>query len=326
VVLGVILAYVPFYFDGSYPGGGARLFVDVIPLEHVLCAGWLVKTRLTHAFVACSLAGFALHASFEHAHLRDRDGGRPMFEASALTAAGVANGVVFVDTDHGFLLGHDSRSHDAKRHPVILRYHRDAHDRVAWERLGKPAAYHYEFDPLQRAAHPQLSVVATEELLARSRFEAEAQWPALRVDKGWVRPVFPPNSCCSARRGLALNSATDGVRAELALYSEYAGPVELVFGFVAQQSGGQRIVVQLGHRTHVIERDALVHECFQEKIQTALPVTGEQPIVIEAGARGIVVDFWEVRSSSSSGTPHPGGAVVAPIVPRVGTAFEIGPR
>ena len=32
------LAYVPFYFDGSYPGGGARFFADVLPLEHVLIA------------------------------------------------------------------------------------------------------------------------------------------------------------------------------------------------------------------------------------------------------------------------------------------------
>ncbi|WP_199693385.1 hypothetical protein, partial [Sorangium cellulosum] len=33
-----IAAYAPFYFDGNYPGGGARLFADVLPIEHVLAA------------------------------------------------------------------------------------------------------------------------------------------------------------------------------------------------------------------------------------------------------------------------------------------------
>ncbi|MDF2697441.1 MAG: hypothetical protein K0S65_5824, partial [Labilithrix sp.] len=31
-----VLAYVPFYFDGDYPGGGARFFADVLPVEHAL--------------------------------------------------------------------------------------------------------------------------------------------------------------------------------------------------------------------------------------------------------------------------------------------------
>jgi len=47
-VLGVMLAYVPFYFDGSYPGGGARLFADVLPLEHVL-APWFSGVRASRA-------------------------------------------------------------------------------------------------------------------------------------------------------------------------------------------------------------------------------------------------------------------------------------
>ncbi len=36
LVLTHVLGYAFFYFDGNYPGGGARLFVDVMPLEHVL--------------------------------------------------------------------------------------------------------------------------------------------------------------------------------------------------------------------------------------------------------------------------------------------------
>ncbi len=36
LVLLQVLAYAPFYFDGDYPGGGARFFADILPLEHVL--------------------------------------------------------------------------------------------------------------------------------------------------------------------------------------------------------------------------------------------------------------------------------------------------
>lgn len=295
--LGVMLAYTPFYFDGDYPGGGARFFVDIIPLEHALCAGWLVTTRWTHAFVACSLLGFAIHGSFEHAKLRDRDGGRPMFEPSVLAAAGVERGLVFVDTDHGFFLGHNPRQNDAKLNPIVLRRHGDAHDRVVWERWGKPIAYHYELDPMQRVARPKLSVIAPDQLLALHRFEAEAQWPALSVEQGWVRPVYPSNDCSSARRGLALNPAGSGVRAELALYSEHSGPVGLRLGFVAQQSGLQHIVVQIGQRTHVIERDEQANACFEEKLEGTRLELGEQSLTIEAGAKGIVVDYWEVEPS-----------------------------
>ncbi|MGC4064265.1 MAG: hypothetical protein QM784_06390 [Polyangiaceae bacterium] len=45
-ILAVIVAYVPFYFDGSYPGGGARFYADVIPLEHALIAGVFLSTPL----------------------------------------------------------------------------------------------------------------------------------------------------------------------------------------------------------------------------------------------------------------------------------------
>ncbi|MEO7331365.1 MAG: hypothetical protein ABI193_22505, partial [Minicystis sp.] len=37
-IVAQILAYAPFYFDGNYPGGGARFFADLLPLEHVLLA------------------------------------------------------------------------------------------------------------------------------------------------------------------------------------------------------------------------------------------------------------------------------------------------
>ena len=64
--LGFMLAYAPFYFDGSYPGGGTRLFADILPLEHVLLAIALVRLDWSTFALPLSLAGFALHASFAH--------------------------------------------------------------------------------------------------------------------------------------------------------------------------------------------------------------------------------------------------------------------
>src|SRR5262249_30291572 len=105
-----VLAYVPFYFDGNYPGGGARFYCDALPIEHVLVAIAVVRLAPPHATldrwaagtVALALAGFGLRAGFDHAALRDREGGRPFFEPSELARAGVDRGLVFIDTDHGF--------------------------------------------------------------------------------------------------------------------------------------------------------------------------------------------------------------------------------
>jgi len=43
-----------------------------------------------------SLVGFALHASFAHRALAEREGGRPMFEAQTLSRVGVDHGLVFI--------------------------------------------------------------------------------------------------------------------------------------------------------------------------------------------------------------------------------------
>ncbi|HEY3255980.1 MAG TPA: hypothetical protein VGJ91_18605, partial [Polyangiaceae bacterium] len=64
--LGLMLAYAPFYFDGSYPGGGTRLFAELLPLEHALLAIALVRLGWTAIALPLSLVGFALHASFAH--------------------------------------------------------------------------------------------------------------------------------------------------------------------------------------------------------------------------------------------------------------------
>jgi hypothetical protein len=143
--LALMLAYAPFYFDASYPGGGARLFADVLPLEHVLLAIALVRLDWSLVALPLSLVGFAVHASFAHRALAEREGGHPMFEEKELARAGVTRGLVFVDTDHGFNLGHDPGQWDAQHRVVVARYEHDAHDFWLWERLERPPSYRYSY-------------------------------------------------------------------------------------------------------------------------------------------------------------------------------------
>ena len=92
-----VLAYLPFYFDGDYPGGGARFFADVLPVEHALAMlgmSLVVKNveRGLHVVLGLALAGFAVHGAFEHGKLRDRDGGVPLFEPDVITQRDLKTG------------------------------------------------------------------------------------------------------------------------------------------------------------------------------------------------------------------------------------------
>src|SRR5258706_4911306 len=121
VIGGQILVYAPFYFDGNYPGGGARFFADVLQIEHALLAFALALllprfdlASKGMAALAVACAGFAVHAVFGHVALAERDGGRPMFEQDVLRRASFTHGLLFVETDHAFNLAYDP---DAARDP-----------------------------------------------------------------------------------------------------------------------------------------------------------------------------------------------------------------
>ncbi len=189
-VLLMVLAYAAFYFDGSYPGGGARLYAEALPLEHVLLALGALELRLSRFLLSTALAGFALHGVFGHLALRDREGGRPLFEPSVLSQAGVRRGLVFVGTDHGFALGHDPSVLDPWQHPLVARKRGDAHDLLLWERFGRPPSYEYRFDTGRTDSRASLVPYPLSEL-GLLRFEAEAEWPPARGHR-WVRPSGPP--------------------------------------------------------------------------------------------------------------------------------------
>ncbi len=143
MVAGQILAYAPFYFDGSYPGAGARFFADILPVEHALIAVGVASlvprvALLRRALAVLSLAvlGFAVHGAFEHKALADRDGGRPMYDAEEARTA--TKGVLFFDTDHGFDLAYDPYT-DPSRGVLAARL-RGRRSRPAARRAPRPRA------------------------------------------------------------------------------------------------------------------------------------------------------------------------------------------
>ena len=248
-----VLAYAPFYFDGNYPGGGARLFADVLPLEHALVAIAVARLvsparylRAAYAVLALALAGFAVHASFEHVKLADRDGGRPMFEPDLLARANVTTGLVFVDTDHGFALGHDPEAR-IKNGIVVARLRNDDHDRMLFDALDHPPTFLYKFDIPAAGATPvpgtppgQVAPAIVPWAPPASadslRFESEADWPVLAQSDGVAMPVFT-DTCASGSRGLML------------LPTPLAGHASATLTVPVPQAGRYSISVRIVHGT-----------------------------------------------------------------------------
>lgn len=257
-VLGIVAAYAPFYFDGNYPAGGARFYADALPLEHALVAWALVDLRLASFAIPAALFGFALHTSYDHRKLAAREGGRPMFESPALAKWGIERGLVFVSTDHGFNLGFDPGARDAGRSIVVARRRGDDHDALLWERLGRPSAYRYEFDPRGDASVPSLAPIP--ELASREpnhRFEAEAEWPPLLVSGGSAEPVFAP--CASGGRALWVEPRVrpEGARLRLEAPAGAGSDAVVRVGFVARPGSRGRARLSLGGRSWTLDTRGL---------------------------------------------------------------------
>jgi hypothetical protein len=233
--LALMLAYAGFYFDGSYPGGGARLFADVLPLEHALLALALTELGL-HAWApAAVMLGFALHAVHGHRALAEREGGRPMFEPRTLAAQGVDRGLVFVTHDHAFNLGHDPSQRDPWRGVLVARARGDARDALLWEHHGRPPAFHYRYDPSRPPAIARLDPYVPErsELL---RFESESEWPLLAVSGGYGHPDWSSQPCISAGRGLRLSrTGSEPLSVRLEVTPRDPGQHELAIQWLADR-------------------------------------------------------------------------------------------
>lgn len=187
-----VCAYVPFYFDGNYPGGGARFFSELLPLEHVLLAMGVVSLTshakhpaLALVLPALALVVFGVHGSFAHLTLRDRDGGRPFFAADVLREAGVTEGLVFVDTDHGFNVAHADALHSKL---VVARQRGDAFDRLLYDGLGAPRTYRYVREGSVHRVEP--FVPAARAIDGVATFEAESFWPPREKTGGYGYPEW----------------------------------------------------------------------------------------------------------------------------------------
>ncbi len=196
--------YLPFYFDGSYPGGGARFFADVIPLEHALVALALASARAPvramqagAVVVGLGLLGFAYRGAKEHVAMRERDGGRPAFEPHVVERV-TNEALLFVDSDAAFALAFEPRATLASGR-VAAHFRGDAHDWFLWKRLGSPPSYHYLFGDKQASFEPYTPSIPT-------RFEAERDWPPVDQAKGFATPYWP--ACASDQSALALVPAS----------------------------------------------------------------------------------------------------------------------
>ncbi len=306
-VLALMLAYSGFYFDGSYPGGGARLFADVLPLEHALVGLALCELGLARFAASAALLGFAFHAVHGHLALQTREGGRPMFEREVLERAKVDRGIVFVATDHGFALGHDPAALDPWHGVLVARWRGDAHDLLLWERLGRPPAYLYAFDPAVRDERPRLMTYAPE--LARTlRFETEADWPVLAVSGGYAHPDFHPAGCVSRGRGLRMRRSGEApVSVTVEVLPRDPGLHELWIQWlsdppatlsvrlpkhgVSRAAGGSNSVVRE-------LRPIGIGPCFAQAIGPA-ELQEATSIELSSAAPSVLVDYIELRPASS---------------------------
>lgn len=290
----LLLVYAPFYFDGNFPGGGARLLADAIPLEHALISGWLAQRARWPIFFGFSLLGFGTHAAFEHELLRAREGGHPMFEARTLRQAGITHGLILVNTDHGFALGHEPGWRDAKQGLVVARAHRDAHDWALWKALGEPTTFYYTYDAAHRDARPAITAAAFESQ-SNLRFQAEAEWPVVGREDAWATPGFPPCPCVSDKRALIVHPSGPRSAVELALYVPKKGRYRVRVGWVTMVDVNTRLKAVLDDHSWILQPGSERFRCESEAGPTLALAAGEHVLRIEVGQRLTAIDWFQLE-------------------------------
>lgn len=202
----VPVGYSLFYFNGSYPGGGARFYSELIPLWHALMARGMVQRGAGRWGVAAALFGYGVHANFSHQQLRSPHfGPPPSLLQGALPNHDGEQSLVFVSTAHHFnLLAQASPSvtvarntHDARLGLVEQQWLAEMQRPGEQLRGGQaPAARIYQFDaehglvPLQSSSGTTL------------RFESESDYPITALSGVWVYPEALPDACVSMGKAL----------------------------------------------------------------------------------------------------------------------------
>jgi hypothetical protein len=317
-VMAQALLYLPFYFDGNYPGGGARLYADILPLEHVLATlgmaslaaalpwgGMKQLPRVTSVCVALALFGFALRSGAAHAQLRDREGGRPMYQTVARDGATL----LFVDTDHGFNLAFDP---DAPAR--VARRRGGDFDRLTWELRGKPAAFLYHYQWSDRLGVAWIEPANLEPIAAGPlALHAENFWPPASQRGAWAWPTHTTVSCVEGGRFLAVFPTSPDNEISLRIPPALAGrslaltlvrdrlAFALPMNFKELESSGESPTVELRDSGQVLQRwrggSGRVTGC--ETLQAAqLPskVNSLVLTVVSSGPIGVdVLSFGEKR-------------------------------
>ncbi len=294
-VLLQVVAYAPFYFEGNYPGGGARHLADILPLEHALIAVAVSRMAVsTFEQRALALAGacavlFGVHTAHAHVQLQRRDGGHPMFEPDELQNVGATHGLVFLDTDHGFALAHDPGA-KADTGFVAARWRDDAHDRLLFDRLGHPATYLYRFDQKQ-AVVSWTPPPATDELGRETwRFESESDWPPLDQSAGWVKPTWASGTCASNARVLEIIPFPGPAKAKIALPVPRTDRWRIVPRLLRRPGdGGGAITVQAA-RWEFQPAEAVEMTCVELAPIDLQLTEGEIPVEIEVSGGPMALD------------------------------------
>ncbi len=232
LVLGQVAAYAPFYFDGNYPGGGARFYADVLPIEHALAVLALARgvtsarfsfLQRSALFLGAALLGFAVHGVFDHRALAERDGGRTMFEPDLVREAHQDFGLLFFDTDHGFNLAFDPEVTSSHGVMAVRRRH-DDRDRILYDAMGHPMSTAYHFHEDGSPSSVELFVPPAPGP-GGYRFEAESDWPPLAQTNGWALPKWVSGTGSSNDRVLELVAATPRAGEEATASAEIELPI-----------------------------------------------------------------------------------------------------
>ncbi len=297
-----IAAYFPFYFDGDYPGGGARFYADILPIEHALVAIAVGNafTKFPLALRSTVLVGllaiaFGVHGAFEHLALADRDGGRPMYEPERLQDARVENGLMFLDTDHGFDLAYDPSVTDPKHGLVVARLRNDSHDRLLYEHLGRPTTWAYRFAQKETTLLPFTPPAAEIASHETWRYESEVDWPPLAQSGAWAEPIFATGqrqNCPSNGQVLAIHAAPSG-SVTIAVPIPRKGTWS-VHPWLLARPGDQPVTLALGGLRWTSPFPTDKATCTELSAQSAEFEEGEVPLEIAISTGEAAIDRIEL--------------------------------
>lgn len=242
------LGYSLFYFAGSYPGGGARFFSEMLPLWHVLLALALRSRRWVSVGLFASLLGFALHGVFPHIQLSSSHFGPPGKTALHLEtllptetlAPAQSKPLVLVSTAHEFNL-----AHLGSPNLFVARRTFDDREHLLAQSVGASRVFAYRVEAhgpsMDELSLPQPS---SESLL----WEAEFDYPPEAARGIWVHPEHLAASCVSRGRALRVHPEPGGTDPELVLEARGAQASRYLVELDVVQNGSVCRRVKVGEQ------------------------------------------------------------------------------